>query len=103
MVPSVVEQLAIPGTHARTSRDATSAQVEQRVARTLDTHPHFCGRMSMIRVECRQDTLILSGRLPSFYLKQLLQEAVRRVNGVGKIDNRVDVTSCNGVSSMPTH
>jgi len=61
-------------------------------------HPHFCGRTNTIRIECRHDTLIVTGRLPSFYLKQVLQEVLRQVDGVGKIANRVDVIRCDGLS-----
>jgi hypothetical protein len=74
------------------------AHVERNATQALDAHPHFRGRTNTIRIECRHDTLILTGRLPSFYLKQLLQEALRGVDGVGKIDNRVAVICCDGLS-----
>jgi len=35
--------------------------------------------------------LTLDGRLPSFYLKQVLQTLLRDLDGVTRIDNRVDV------------
>jgi hypothetical protein len=38
------------------------------------------------------DTLVLSGCLPSHYLKQLLQEALKALPGVANIDNQVVVT-----------
>jgi hypothetical protein len=37
--------------------------------------------------------------LPTFYLKQLVQEAVRHVPGVQNVINQIDVVSANGVSS----
>jgi len=37
------------------------------------------------------DTIVLSGCLPSHYLKQLLQEAIKVIAGVVDIDNQVDV------------
>ena len=54
-------------------------------------------------VELKEDTLIITGRVPSYYLKQLLQEALRQVDGVNRIENRVDVISCDGLSSPPRH
>jgi hypothetical protein len=38
--------------------------------------------------------------LPTFYLKQLVQEAVRRVPGVQNVINQIDVVSPSGVSSV---
>lgn len=82
-----------PGASAEspTPDDDAGAQVERNATRALDALPHFCGRTKTIRIECHHHTLILTGCLPSFYLKQLLQEALRRVDGVDRIDNRVDV------------
>jgi hypothetical protein len=42
----------------------------------------------------------LSGRLPTFYLKQLLQETVRHLPGVQHVRNEIDVVSPYGVSSV---
>jgi osmotically-inducible protein OsmY len=66
----------------------------------LERHPHFRGRLSGLRIEHRGTTLLLSGRLPTFYLKQLVQEAVRHLPGVQKVRNEIDVVSPYGVSSV---
>jgi hypothetical protein len=79
--------------------DDASAHVEQNATQTLSSHPHFHGRTDSICVECHRETLIVTGRMPSFYLKQLLQEVLRQVDGVNKIDNRVDVICSDGLSS----
>ena len=55
----------------------------------LELHPHFRGRASLLVIELVDQTIVLSGSLPSYYLKQLLQEAVRGVPGVVGIDNHV--------------
>ena len=39
------------------------------------------------------ERLILSGRLPTFYLKQLLQETVRHLPGVQHVRNEIDVAT----------
>ena len=66
----------------------------------LEDHPHFRGRLSGLRIEHRGRTLFLSGRLPTFYLKQLVQEAVRHLPGVQRVRNEIDVVSPYGVSSV---
>jgi osmotically-inducible protein OsmY len=46
------------------------------------------------RVECsvRDGTVVLYGRAPSFYLKQIAQSVVAsRLNGAAKIENRIEV------------
>jgi hypothetical protein len=66
----------------------------------LERHPHFRGRLKALRIEHRGRTLVLSGRLPTFYLKQLLQETVRHLPGVHHVRNEIDVVSPYGVSSV---
>jgi hypothetical protein len=68
--------------------------------RKLEQHPHFHGHTNQLRIEQRGATLCLSGRLPSFYLKQLVQEALLRLPGVREIDNDIDVVNPAGVSSV---
>ena len=66
----------------------------------LEHHPHFRGRVSDVFIEHRGRTLMLTGKLPTFYLKQLVQEAVRHVPGVQQVRNLIDVVNVNGVSSV---
>jgi hypothetical protein len=66
----------------------------------LEHHPHFRGRVSDVFIEHRGRTLFLTGRLPTFYLKQLVQEAVRHVPGVQHVRNLIDVVSAEGISSV---
>ncbi len=41
--------------------------------------------------ECEWGVLLLRGRLPSFYHKQLAQQAVAGVKGVSRIINEIEV------------
>ena len=66
----------------------------------LENHPHFRGRVSDVFVEHKGRTLFLTGRVPTFYLKQLVQEAVRHVPGVQQVRNLIDVISADGISSV---
>jgi hypothetical protein len=49
-------------------------------------------------MEERDGVLIIRGRVPSFYLKQVLQTALREVDGVRQVDNRVQVASPTGLT-----
>jgi osmotically-inducible protein OsmY len=53
-------------------------------------------------VECcfQNGVLTLRGRVPSFYLKQMAQTVLANLEGVERIDNRVDVVSARGLSSV---
>jgi hypothetical protein len=66
----------------------------------LEQNAHFRGRVVDVCIEHRGRTLFLTGRLPTFYFKQLVQEAVRRVPGVQHVRNLIDVVSAEGVSSV---
>ncbi len=66
----------------------------------LEHHPHFRGRVNDVFIEHNGRTLQLTGKLPTFYLKQLVQEAVRHVPGVQSVRNMIDVVSSDGVSSV---
>lgn len=74
------------------STDVPPDVVASLIRERLEEHPHFRGRISMLQIESIGGSVVLSGRLPTYYLKQLLQEAVRRVPDVKHIDNRVEVT-----------
>jgi hypothetical protein len=79
---------------------SSARSVEQRAHELLAQHPHFRGRAGNFEYEYREDVLIVRGRVPTFYLKQVLQTALRDVEGVICIDNRVDVISSYGISSV---
>jgi len=44
-----------------------------------------------VSCECRRGVLVLRGRVPSFYYKQLAQETVARIEGVVEVVNEVEV------------
>jgi len=78
------------GTHSH-GTDSPIKGLALLVRERLEQHPHFRGRASLLAIELTEETIVLSGRVPSHYLKQLLQEAIRRMPGVVGIDNQVDV------------
>jgi hypothetical protein len=78
----------------------TSARtIEQRAHELLSRHSHFRGHAGGFQYECRSGVLIVRGCVPTFYLKQVLQTALKEVEGVARIDNQVDVISSEGMSS----
>jgi osmotically-inducible protein OsmY len=62
--------------------------VEQASA-ILSQHPHLGNR----KVKCRAKdaNLVIEGEVNSYYEKQLAQEALRNVEGIGQVENQLDV------------
>lgn len=69
----------------------TSDTITQRARDLVASHAHFCGRAEKFEFELVDDVLVIRGCVPTFYLKQLLQDALKQLVGVRRIDNRVDV------------
>jgi hypothetical protein len=53
----------------------------------------------MFEFECSENVLVIRGCVPTFYLKQLLQDALKQLEGVQRIDNHVDVFVPEALSS----
>ncbi|MCA9197147.1 MAG: BON domain-containing protein [Planctomycetales bacterium] len=49
------------------------------------------GHADRIRLTWMNGSLVLAGRLPTFYQKQLAQEAVRHIQGVRNVENQIAV------------
>lgn len=76
----------------RVNEDSLRRDAEHALA----NHPHFRGRGKWIRCDCCEGAIRLSGRVPSYYLKQLAQEVVRKVPRVTLVENRIIVASPYG-------
>ena len=61
-----------------------------RIRKRLEDHPHFRGRTHLLQIEAIGGSVVVSAS-PTYYLKQLLQEAIRAIPDVADIDNCVDV------------
>jgi hypothetical protein len=77
-----------------------STHVATRARNMISRHAHFRGRADKFEFEYSKNVLVIRGRVPTFYLKQLLQDALKQVEGVGRIDNRVEVVAPHGLSSV---
>jgi osmotically-inducible protein OsmY len=60
-----------------------------RVDSALRSHPHL--RSVLVKSEQQRDRVILSGNVNSFFVKQMAQEALRDVDGIAEIENRLEV------------
>ena len=77
------------------------ADATQQARQLLAQHEHFRGRAQTFEFGEYDQVLIVRGQVPSFYLKQVLQVVLRDVQGIRRIDNRVDVVCPDGLSSVP--
>jgi osmotically-inducible protein OsmY len=68
---------------------ATDTTVVEEVRSRLQDQPYHA--LKQIACEYRDGTLILRGRLPSYYLKQVAQTAVARIAGVERVLNQIEV------------
>lgn len=82
------------------ARFAKWRDAELRARRALDHHVHFRGRSDGFQFEYRDGVLTVRGRVPTFYLKQLLGSILKRIDGVRYVENQVDVVCSHGLSSV---
>lgn len=79
---------------AETVEDQRAAQTKKTLtqARTrLEENPAFRGHSQLIHMDEQDGILVLHGRLPSYYLKQILQTTLGHIDGITEIDNQVEV------------
>lgn len=57
----------------------------------LARNPYFVGRN--LRVDFDRRDVILRGAVGSYYQKQVAQESIRRIDGLGSIRNELEVVS----------
>lgn len=67
------------------------ANVGELAERCLRSNAYLA--LKNISCEFKQGVLTLRGCLPSYYLKQIAQAAVARVEGVERIENQIEVVN----------
>lgn len=65
--------------------------MELRAASRITGHPHLRQYCSAVHFYFENGCLIVAGSVPSFYLKQLIQETIRNLEGIDRVDNRLMV------------
>lgn len=76
-----------------TARHSAIKHAQANVLAMVHTRLHKTGHAEFRNLDCEHDsgTLWLRGQLPSYYLKQLVQESLRHMDGVDRIVNAVEV------------
>ena len=92
---SKYEGCSIPRMSIARTQKVDDQQLSGKARELLECHPHFRGRSNWIEIKCSGNCMSLSGKLPSFFLKQLAQEVIRPL-GDFKIVNRIVVTGTIG-------
>jgi hypothetical protein len=64
----------------------------QKAQKLIANQPYFKGASYPITVENFERVLLVTGRVPSFYLKQVLQTELARLDGVERVENQVEVS-----------
>ncbi len=82
-------------------RDLRVKEIEGSAKQLLEVHPHFRGRSQWVKCRFLDDCLYLEGTLPTYYLKQSAQEALRELPGIERIVNFIQVTSPSGFVVPP--
>ena len=67
---------------------------KEKIAELAEAELQRCPYLALRNVTCaaQDGTLILSGQLPTYHLKQMAQATVAALPGVKHIDNRIAVT-----------
>lgn len=81
----------------------SNTAISKHVIHAAENRLRDSSHLFLRHVECdfHQGQLLLNGKVPSFYLKQLAQTLLQDVQGVERIDNRLAVVNPHGVSSDP--
>ena len=86
-MPALNLASAEPATSARTPHPGLPELAEGR----LRGNPYLA--LKNVSCDWLDGVLVLRGCLPSYYLKQLAQEVVARLEGVQTIDNQIQVVT----------
>jgi hypothetical protein len=94
--PASSRKQAPPGTSS--FKHSVDTEVEQeifcrgmelRAASRITGHPQLRQHCSAVHFYFEDGCLIVAGSVPSFYLKQLIQETIRNLEGIDRVDNRL--------------
>jgi hypothetical protein len=77
--------------HPAMNTVAFSKPLFDRIHEALTANPHV-PNCRQLRIEAADGNIVLEGNVRSFFEKQMAQEAIRRIDGVQMIDNRIEVS-----------
>ena len=85
-------------TRIETTDDLEPDAFETLAQQRLSNDRHYSCHFRNITCHHNDGVLTLRGRLPSFYLKQVLQTVLRDLTGIQRIDNQTDVCETSGTT-----
>ena len=85
---------------AAANQSSRSVSVAELVTQRLSMGCPYAFYFRNIECDFGKGVLTLRGRVPTFYLKQVLQARLTDLDGVVEIHNQVDVVSSSGLSSV---
>lgn len=68
----------------------TDTTFVEELGDVIHRNPHLIGRR--LHVATDSERIVIEGKVTSYYQKQMAQEAIRRIDGVRWIENRIEVT-----------
>jgi hypothetical protein len=71
--------------------EISESLLADQAMKLVSRDPSLRACSTSLEFEHQDDVLVVRGRVPTFYLKQLLQTLLKRLNGTPRIDNRVEV------------
>ncbi|QDU98881.1 hypothetical protein [Lignipirellula cremea] len=88
--------------HRQQSSDACAVQPIDRLVHAafarLEASPYFRGRCGSLEIAHRDGVLLVEGKLPTFYLKQILNSYLLELEGLERLENRVEVINPHGAN-----
>jgi osmotically-inducible protein OsmY len=68
---------------------STQNTLDAAISSVIERHPHL--KRKRLRVETSEGRVVLRGVVSSYYQKQMAQEALRRLEGIDRIENQLEV------------
>jgi osmotically-inducible protein OsmY len=91
------EEMAGGATALLRLRPAQQVPLAELAERQLRSSPYLALRN--VTCEARDGVVVLRGCLPTYYLKQMAQAVITRVEGVGQIVNEIEVVPASAVAA----
>lgn len=78
--------------HAHQSRSLADLALTRRIQEKLRQSPYR--RLHMVSAEVQGGVAVLSGRVPSFHVKQVASCLLSDLEGLRRVENRLEVMKC---------
>lgn len=65
--------------------------LNDQICHALEGHPHLAGRR--VSYHLRDEEVVLTGSVQTYFQKQMAQETLRKIDGIRRIVNELEVVS----------